>query len=60
MPFICPDNVDLQFLVSLPAVSTMRYYVYLAMIHVAGEAQKVDLIPHDIDEVSSYHSYALI
>ena len=30
----------------------MRYYVYLAMIRVAGEAQKVDLIPHDIDEVS--------
>ena len=29
----------------------MRYYVYLAMIRVAGEAQKVDLIPHDIDEV---------
>jgi len=39
---------------SLPAVSTMRYYVYLAMIHVAGEAQKVDLIPHDIDEVKEW------
>merc|ERR1712135_117618 len=39
---------------SLPEMSTMRYHVYLAMIRVAGEAQKAELIPHDLDEVKDW------
>lgn len=38
---------------SLPA-NTMQFYVYMAMVNVAGDAQKVDLIPHDLEEVKEW------
>jgi len=39
---------------SLPASSPLRFHVYMAMIRVAGQAMKIDLIPHDIDEVKEW------